>query len=269
MSFINLLPAAAVATGPWSYATIAAAESSGDAWVNDDLITITGLTNLEMKYFSALAAGEHSGLVHRYPFSDANEFTLPVINKDEIAEDPDNWTGFTDTGSGVKGTDYDYTFVSPYSRLETITGNQARLDDSNTPVAADTHVFKIIDVLLVSPQHPLSTCANVFIASYEDGVTEWYTNIRVTKSDNATNWIFDNGSANDSGIAFGTNTRVWQYQKAGKSVIWSDTDATPSFSTTTLVSGALGTHHILWARDNAAGNRIDLGYHLYGRFTEA
>lgn len=77
----------------WSYATLSAAESSGDGWSNNDVIRITTPNpDVDFIYHSSLNSNGHSGLRHKDPFGDGAAYATSVLTNGEgVATDPDTW----------------------------------------------------------------------------------------------------------------------------------------------------------------------------------
>lgn len=83
-----------IALADWRYPTVDAAESSGDSWVNGDIIRITDPhPAVEFVYWSDWAVNGHSGLLPRYPFGDSQEITPTLVQGEGPGSDPDpDWS---------------------------------------------------------------------------------------------------------------------------------------------------------------------------------
>jgi hypothetical protein len=250
----------------WSYATIAAAESSGDTWAEGAIITITGLSDLKLIYYSALEVDGHSGLIHAFPFGDAVTHSAAAVMFDEAeGVDPDSWSGFTDMGTGTKPTDYDYDVDGGLARLRNITGSGAFRVDATAPTSGQVFTFTVIDSLSVSTGYSAGIAADIFPRAYLDGVSTYQCNINVNKNIDATNWLLSPGGV-DTGIPFGTASRVWIYLDDTNAAVWSDTDSSP-----TVISSGTGGNVGLLLRAAVAGNSTAMkcGYFVNASLTAA
>jgi hypothetical protein len=252
----------------WNYASLAAAESSGDPWTDGDTVEITG--KVQFLYKSDFAVNGYSGLVHKYPFDDAEIIT--GVTLDEVladGTDPDTW-GWTDAGTGSKGTDYEYDTSAGDGRIRTITGSGQHNLASGVSVAAEnTSRMWIIDDLVVS--HSGSGNERLYMTlSARISSTQYVPLFGVYTPASTTNYAVLDGSPawQDTGIALAGAKRIWCYLQANNFVMWVDDNATPDYTDTT---GRTGTGTAANTVSPALGrlSTTTLGAHLTAAFTHS
>jgi hypothetical protein len=223
------------------YASIAAAEASGDPWVDGEEIIITGLGDLSMIYYTALENDGHSGLIHAFPFGDATTHSAASVTCSEAGNtDPDAWTGFNDTGTGSKGTDYEYDTDSGLARVRTITATgQGAIQFGTPPSSGETFAFGVFDDLSVTGGH----YGQILLPVYHNGSVVKLCVLRGGATfSTEPNWNILNGSASsvDTGIPRATGQRLWLYANSatGDVSVWTDTSATPDVVDTIFTTGA-------------------------------
>jgi hypothetical protein len=258
-----------VGGGLHEYATIAAAESSGDPWVDGEEIIITGLGDLVMIYYTALEVDGHSGLIHAFPFGDATTHSAASVMFSEAeGVDPDSWSGFSDTApAGTKPTDYDYDVDGGLARMRNITSSGRFRIEATAPTSAQTFTFAVIDQLSASTELASGIANSMFVTAYDDGTNKHYVNFRVAKDLNATTYTI--GTDVDTGIAFGSANRIWIYVDDTTVAMWSDTSASP---VTTTPSNSSGPNGLRFVDGNASGGEnttIKCGYFVNASLTAA
>lgn len=248
----------------WSYASIAAAESSGDAWSDGDTITITGLSDLQMVFLSALNVDGHSGLIHKYPFSDAVEAAAAsVVTSEPANTDPvASWTSWNDNSVGTITTDYDLDINSSRGRLRNITGSgRFDVEHATPPASGKTRRFMVIDDVNASTAGSGGRCA-LSLPVYYNGSVVKVCNLQIVTTTSATNWIYytGGGTPNDSGFPFATRTRFWLYADSGsnKIAIWTDASSAP-ITGTILTAGANKSFRFL-SGSLGGSDTLEIGY---------
>lgn len=257
----------------YEFATIAAAEASGETWEDGDTITITGLSDLELLYLSDLDTAGHSGLIHKDPFNAAGTLSAVALHGSEAANvDPGSWTGWTDASTGVDDTDYAVDTNGGLARFRNLT-TSGRFDyQFGTLVSGDTSRFLIIDSLSASSDEAVTSAVEFRFQSYDDGTNEWRLNLKIEKDESATNWVISSqaGPAQDTGIAFATANRLWVYIRSsdGTAAVWADTSATPSLKFSDMVNADVNTSRVqIRAGTLGDSTTLSLGYHLSGNMT--
>lgn len=230
---------ARVTWGP--YASLAAAEASGDSWVTTDIIEIT--SGPDFVYHAALKRDDHSGLIHRYPFNDGVEYTPdPIVSGGN--EDPDNWTGWTDIGTGTKGVDYDHAFSSSKARFQKLTSSgEVRYEGGSAVAAGDEIMFQIVrGAIKGTGTQSAGTFARFFLGYYIDESTTGLVGIIASSiRGGGVNWAAQTdwfATWVDTGKSFSVARRIHHYVKAGRQCLWFDEDSTPSINTTSVPSNA-------------------------------
>ena len=262
--------------GPWEYATLALAESSGDPWVNGDEVQITG--GALFLYISNSAKSGYSGLMHKYPWDGTGVLgTLigaTVLGSESEGTDPDSWTGWTDTGTGTKGVDYDYDTTGGLARVKSITDGGRALLSTVDPTFSDNVLFRIMDKWSVRENETAGN-QSVYMGqfnAYSDGVNVHHIRPDIKSGEtlldiNHTN----NVTFTQTTLAFGTERRLFLYLKAGRWAVWNDADSTPELSGTVPRNSSTSglSRHI--AGRTATSGVVDetLGVEVYGRMTTA
>lgn len=212
-----------------TYADLATAESGVRNWANGAVITITGLANLQFLFLNALRVSGHSGLVHRYPFSDATTLSSAALNTAYPANtDPDDMIAadWVDGSTGVKSTDYELDTNGGLARLRNLTGSGAvDIKYGTNPASGELFAATILDNVSLTTSEPSSVAASIMLPVYHNGTVAKALNVRAYLTASATNWTLYSGvSSVDSTIAFGTAARLWLYANAtnGLMSIWGD-----------------------------------------------
>ena len=262
---------AAGPVGPWEYATLAAAESSGDPWVNGDQVTITG--GAVFTYLLALAVSGYSGLIHKYPYDGIG--TAGTLNASTVAEsqdenvDPDTW-GWADNSIGTKGVDYDFDTNSGYARFRDLTNfvGYASLRSPNIG-SSEAELFIIMDLVNLITTITVNK-ARLWNSNYIDASNAKYTRL----SAGSTNWeLLHNSGTADTGKAYTGTYRIFWYLKQGQWAVWFDGEGTaPTVSGTVPLSIALPRPHldsIIGDSNNSGTSDFILGRHVIGGMTTA
>jgi len=262
--------------GPWEYGTIAAAESSGDPWVDGDQVTITG--GAVFTYLDSLDVSGYSGLIHKYPWDGVG--TLGTIDAATInlseAEgvDPDSWTGWTDTSSGSKGTDYEFDVDGGLARFRDLTSSgKIVYNTSSDVVSSDVITFFIIDdITTVDGAFPggagvhirslrayISAGNSVYVRLDGDTDSNFW---RINHTDSSTFAVTD--------INRKSSQRMFLYLKSGRWAAWGNAEGTPNQSGTSpraLTSMSIGGISVGY--DSSGPYTQTQGAMLFGRLTEA
>ncbi len=231
----------------WSYTTMVLAEASGDAWVDGDTIQIVSgdqQTAVLFLYQTKLLINDHNGLVHKYKFGTADDnpdkvaqsvrSVVSVLDTQPAGVDPDDW-GWTDLGTGTQGTDYRHDLDAGKSRLINLTGSGAvDLKGARIITRDENTTMLVIDALEASTTLASGSAVEIWnIAGEQDNVVDNVRRgaLRIDKSVSATNWLVVDqaGVGRDTGIPFGTPTRIWIYVDAviRRTAIWTDTSTKP------------------------------------------
>jgi hypothetical protein len=222
--------------GYWEYASLAAAESSGDPWQDGDDVQITG--GALFLYKSALVVDGYSGLIHKYPYGVGLGTSDSAIVRTSTAKgsDPDTW-GWTDFSSGVKGSQYDFDVISSRSRAIAYNGaGRANLRDTQLQ-AGDSEGFVIIPALSATGTNNESVGIGLVrtfaYASTDAGANRAFIGLEWYWTTSNTNWsVFHGGLYTATTKSFSTERRAWMYVKDGRYAVWFDDDATPELSGT-------------------------------------
>ena len=223
----------------WVYASLAAAEASGDPWGDGDTIRING--GATFLYYTALETNGHSGLIHKFPYDDTDEISAVALRKSEgPGVDPDSWGGSSwdySLAITTKGVDYDFDTASSRSRLRKLT-NTGRSMIINTDVADnDTEMFCIMRDLkcvttIVSGSALWSYCMVYVDASNYDQA------FIVAAPGSSANFGLAANSTQYGSISYGTETQCWLYVTDNKCALWFDGAASPLTDTSQSVASA-------------------------------
>ena len=215
------------------YVSLAAAEASGDTWVDGDTIYIPPNGALYL-YKSDLAVDGYSGLIHKYPFGRVEgELTAVTLRGSEGANtDPDTWTDLSvKTGSGTQGVDYELDTDSSLSRMRDLSdAGYVELSSAHQLTSADTIAFRIItDVDMI--QTGGGNDATAFqhnIRIYQDAGNYYELRFSAYGGPNGSNGYVPayyynptNTLANLSGTT-DVPQRIWLYAKSDRLSIWVD-----------------------------------------------
>lgn len=218
--------------GPWTYASLSAAESSGDGWSNGDQINITG--GATFLYYSALDTNGHSGLIHKNPYNDANVIsTVTLRDAEGSGTDPDSWTGTgwdTSLSITTSGTDFEFDTTGGRSRIRKLTAGGRAMVINTDYETADTEFFvclrnaKIVTTAATEGERAFWMYAYANI----DGTDRAYAWITVEPYDSSY-WgvTYDNANIDWSTKSYGTETDLWLYVKDGSAYFWLDDDSAP------------------------------------------
>lgn len=215
--------------GDWEYDDMAAADASGDPWLEGDQIFITE-GNQVMLYTAVLAVDGHSGLYHANPFFSSNDrySTAELVDSQPEGSDPSGWAGWTVNSIGVDGVDWAVDVVSGRGRIAKLTSaGQVQLDSQLLAVGDET-TFAIIDRLTgVNPN--LSDAQSIALGA-SDGVGVRHCNTLFSQS--AANpvtppfdtWGFQMpGEYENTTLDNTVEQRLWIYTTTkGDCAIWSD-----------------------------------------------
>jgi hypothetical protein len=268
---------AATPVGPWEYASLAAAESSGDPWVNGDQVTITG--GAVFLYISNLAVSGYSGLIHKEPYG-ASITTLSAASVEDsfaAGSDPDTW-GWNDESAGVKTTDYDFDTNSGKSRLIQLTASgmaAVRQPAVGTP-ANYAETFSINDAISHTSDVTGGNGLTAGLNAYIDASNIVLLVLRHRWIVDNTNWSInhtDGSTHTASTQAMASASRIFLYLKSGRWAMWLDADSTPELSGTVPRTAAVGMPEI---RYQSSGNTTTatsgstlMGNTVIGRMTTA
>lgn len=269
------------ATGPWEYATLSAAESSGDPWVNGDQVTITG--GAVFLYIANAAVSGYSGLLHKEPYG-ASITTLSaatVVDSEAEGVDPDSWTNWTDGGTGTKGVDYEHDTNGGLARIRDLTiAGQCSLTTDARLTTDDLERYSIVDKITATTtgtaaveMHSLSCIAVTTVPALA------FIKLRSREDGNSIYWQINH--TDGSTIAISTKDRrvqqrAWMYVKTGRWALWFDADSTPELSGTVprpiaYTPGANPDRRtIVGAAAASTGvSTLTQGLELFGRMTTA
>lgn len=259
-------------TGGLVYASMAEAEVNSDVWSDGDIVTVN---TVQFRYLSTLDTDGHSGLIHRYPTGTPGDLDVGsvVLHASEPTNtDPDAYSpAWTDVSTGVKATDYDFATENSLGLYSSITATGSAF--MNGPVAvtsSDTSVFMIVDSAQAVSGG--SDGGAILLHAYSDGVNDWQTMLRVKTTSSATNWVIQTASTTyeDTGIAFGTTTRLWIYLVGGAtSAVWIDDGTAPELTDTDPRNPTTNSVGRMLSHSGSAGNKLRVGYHLHGRAVAA
>lgn len=228
--------------GVWEYASLAAAESSGDSWIDGDDVQITG--GALFIYSSSLAVDSYSGLIHKYPYDgtgtlgEYSSITSTVSTAQGV--DPDTWTGWTQTtvGGGTADTS------GGRSRFNSPTTNDSIKETCDTTLGStDNETFLIV---------PLVSAGFAGVdSSGGQRYAHWELRADRTSDSNqeqiafglhritsTTLWNIQTAATSFTATtkSVATERRAWMYRKEGRFALWFDGDATPEVSGTTTWS---------------------------------
>jgi hypothetical protein len=225
------------------YASTQAAKDSGDVWCDGAEITITGGPTLT--YFSALAARDDVGLIHKEPWGSGNGIisAADLRGGAPAGQDPDDWTDLVDISPGVKGTDYELSVVDGRAQVENLFNGglygQARIRVIySTPVP---NGFLILDDLdSVSSGGTSDAVSQAQILHYVSGDPDGARcGLEIRRTSYSTNWwSFDGASTTDTGVSRLTPARVYMYKKVGRFTLWIEDAATPLRNSTDPATNA-------------------------------
>jgi len=256
----------------WTYTTLAVAEASGDAWLNGDIIRLTGgASDIDFLYFTTLLQTEWSGLIHRFPYDDGVEMSAPIVKVYEAAADPDSWTGWTDTSTGTKGVDYDFDKPAAEGRMFNQSGTgQFELAHSNI-TSAYTEIFSAFDDISAVNGLAIGVAFSLIGQAYDDGVNahQWICRTQEDATPSNWQWLDSAAGKTDTGLPIATKTRMWMYMKAGKVVMWNNEDVSPVINSTLIRSNTAFTFPRYKANTATVNNEITLKAQIHGRFTGA
>jgi hypothetical protein len=274
----------------WSYASLAAAESSGDSWQDGDDVVIVG--GAHFVYKSELAVDGYSGLIHKYPYDGSGTLGTLTATSLKVSEaansDPDDWQGagateWEDVSSGVQDTDYTLDTSGGLSRIQTIPiaiSGTARLITNKKVTSADTESFGIIDDLSAVTLSTVSTdrfLATFQVQVYDDGVNRSWIALCASADNSTVNWRLNHTSFStfiESTIDRRNANRAFLYVKAGRWAVWFNDEATPHLSGSVPRSAAdngdqeLAAHQVGRIAD-ANVTTLLLGSAVYGTFTSS
>jgi hypothetical protein len=258
----------------WSYASLSAAESSGDAWADGDDVVIIG--GAHFVYKSALAVDGYSGLIHKYPWDGTGTLgtlsALEVNGSEAVNVDPDSWTGWTDTSTAAAG-DYEFDTNAGRARIEN-TGSFgiARTPFNTVPSAGDEAIFNIIDDVDTSIGGTPTYLIRLFNYAYVDGANDVMVEIVGSGDSTTTNWQIAHGA---SGTTLTTSTvsrtaqhRLFMYVKSGRWAFWADDEATPNLSGNDprIIAAAVSPDYMC-DHSSGSGTRLQLGANVHGNIT--
>lgn len=232
-----------VAPTEWTYATLAAAESSGDAWVEGDTIQITG--GAAFFYRAALAVDGYSGLIHKYKWDGTGALgttgAVDVRASTEKNVDPDTWAGFTKTANNGGAADVNGGRSRLLAPFET-TSSWVRMTESGGLSASDNDSFLILDKATAgftdAGASNNQTVVEIPIVCAVDGSNTKYFLLR--RQWNYGSWrtaSTSNGNQN-TGKTTNVERRIWLYVREDRGAIWFDDEATPNYAFALPYSGA-------------------------------
>lgn len=253
----------------WAYATLSAAESSGDAWVNGDIIRCGPSYFV---YLSDLASSGHSGLIHKDPFAEDSTVASGSVSSEEAAgTDPDTWTG-SDISTGTKGVDYEFDTNGGKARFRNITGSGQFGWSSTSAVSITSDItFMIFDAIRVT-YTGASEILYLYLRRYEDAsnFTESILGIKIETDTTHYSWLEGKPTWSASNVLFGSPIRLWVYLKDGRMTAYSD-EKISSLSVSTDPRGptaqAGAALFIIQAAGLGKGVNVELGYHIAGELT--
>jgi hypothetical protein len=259
--------------GPWSYATLAAAEASGDPWQDGDVITITSSPEVQFLYFTALAVSGYSGLIHRYPFDDGTPLVAPTTLESQAQNtDPNSW-GWTDSDTITESPeDAGHDTQGGFSRHweSSLAGRFQLQAPHDTGIDQNTTLFAVIDGLSAT----LTTGSSglnmyVSLSVYDATVTRYKLQLEVRSAASATNWVVNSGGGNfDTGKAFASRCRAFVYLKQNQGVLWFDDDAAPAVDDTLDVAGSSAkVVNFIGHTTNTTEGEISHGAIIYGQMS--
>ena len=219
---------------PWVYASLAAAEASGDSWANGVDVTITG--GAVFVYYTSLAVDGYSGLIHKYPYDGTGTLgtisSTTVKNSTAAGVDPDTWTGWTKAveSAGVADTNGGRSRLIAPTTLDKVT-----MTSDNAPGTTDLVSFIILDAISAGFTGTDSTgivpySSSSIHARRADDVSNVGLALQLTRVRSTTRWDIEHGANTLTSKAAATEARVWMYVKDGRWAVWFDDDATPEVS---------------------------------------
>ena len=255
-------------TADWTYLSLPIAEASGDTWLEGDTIGINAGGAIFV-YRASLVSVGHSGLIHKDPFGESGTVATATIRSSAGLTDPDTW-GYTDTSTGTKGVDYELDTNGGKPRMRHLTGTgKIYLTSNYTTTSADTITFAIVDAIRVT-YVPGQAIFAIYLRShratnYNDSV------LYVYNTQSSVNWsVLDTVSPNwrNTGIKFGTPTRLWIYLKAGKATIYAGSSLVPYSTVNVEVTGAIGQKiGFFYGGTGGQSTNVEMGYHMFGSMT--
>lgn len=262
------------APSSWEYASLAAAESSGDSWKDGNEIIITG--GATFTYYAALAVNGHSGLIHKEPYGSGNgTISASVLrNAEGPNTDPDTWGGsWNDASTGVKGVDYELD-VSTNSRLRDLTTGGRALMAYESLDSDDTERFVIIrDLRMVLVAGSAITLGAVYAHAYKDASNVHRIRLESDENNNSGNYYVVADAQYNTSLDSSTARHVWLYVKNGNWAFWINDDATPELSGASPSTSTANTYSnlIYTGQTDASGEKSDmyLSTHLHGGMTTA
>lgn len=266
-------------TDTWEYATLVAAEASGDPWLDGNQVTITG--GAVYLFIANTAVSGYSGLVHREPYgSGSGTLSAATVHGSEIADiDPDSWTGWTDSSTGVKSTDYEFDTDSNLSRMRDLTtAGIAKLITDKKVASGDTEGFYIIDD--ISGTTTISAVASFLLTAqlqvYKDGVDRNWINLEGTRDATSTNWRCNHTNGSTFATSSQSRTaasRAFLYVKNGRWAVWFNADSTPAMSGTVPREATdSGTEEFIAHQAGSTNSGVAtllLGTQVFGKMTTA
>ena len=216
----------------WSYATLAAAEASGDPWANNDIIRITDPSpDVDFVYSSAAAVNGDSGLHPRYPFGDSQENVgYTYVDGMGPGTDPGAST-WTDASTGTEGVHYLFSInTSPnpdtckmWKLTNTI--GICRLNQATITSARTVGALKFRGALAGFSGTGAGNDVQIYFCAYVNGAGgDPIIALRAQSADS--NWEVLSGAGlatvTGTGLSFGTQRNLAMYITAGKWSLWKD-----------------------------------------------
>jgi len=253
----------------WAYANYVDAAASGDAWSEGDDVAIS--SGAVFVYHAALAVDGHSGLIHKDPFNESGTLTAATLKSSEPASDPDLWD-YTDSSVGTKGTHYEFDTIGGNGRIQQFnpsSANDPYYKNNAVLEAGDTAMFAIINDLKLSGITGTGSTARIYLNlrnAAEDGGL--YVTLNYYSIASATNWTYSGAAGNNNtGIALGTQQRLWVYYRPTGISIWGDNSSSPLYSGPAPAVGFGTTSRVSTISGYAANKAwaMELGYHMVGQ----
>ena len=239
---------------PWEYASLAAAESSGDSWADGVDVTITG--GALFIYDATLAVDSYSGLIHKYPWDGTGTIAAldqvdSIANSTAQGSDPDTWSDWTKTvvSGGVADTS------GGRSRLIAPTTNDVVTMTSDiVPATADLESFMIIPLISAGftgtdSSGSVPYVSNGVFARNSSDTANVGARLELSRTRSTTLWDVEVGGNTLTTKTVSVERRAWLYTREDNWAVWFDDDATPEVSG--VVSGAVGAAMATMYADSA------------------
>jgi hypothetical protein len=144
--------------------------------------------------------------------------------------DPDTWTGWSDNGSGSKGTDYEHDTNGGYSRLRDLTTSGRAYTRFDAVNSADVKSFGIIRGITHTESIATNDSAYSYHHAYYDGSN--YRQILLAAESGGNWWVVRSGGNSDTGKAYTSEADIFVYVTDGKAAVWFGGEASPVWSGT-------------------------------------